>query len=106
MLPVPVEEAVIVVDPLFDTTPFTRSSTPRCFRNTQASHMMSTLDAEAGRDELIEFGKRLGLRAAWLQHPGTKRQHFDLVASRYRRALRLGAVPVPAHWQAGDPLPA
>jgi hypothetical protein len=73
---------MIVVDPLFDTTPFTRSGTPRCFRNTLASHMMSTLPGEEGRRELVAVAQVLGLKPEWIQFPGTRRQHFDLVTSK------------------------
>jgi hypothetical protein len=96
---------MIVVDPLFDTGPFTRASTPRCFRNTLASHMMSTLPGEEGARELIVFARRLGLRPEWIQHAGTRRQHFDLVQAKRTLALRLGATEVPARWLPGDPLP-
>jgi uncharacterized protein DUF4031 len=93
---------LIVVDPLFSTAPFTKASTPRCFRNTQASHMMTTLEGEAGRAELVAFARRLGLKPEWIQYPGTRRQHFDLVASKRARAVQLGAVEVPASWMQED----
>lgn len=96
---------MIVVDPLFDTAPFTRAGTPRCFRNTQASHMMSTLGGEEGRQELVAFARRLGLQPAWIQFPGTHRQHFDLVAGKRKAAVALGAREVPARWMPGDPVP-
>jgi len=95
----------IVVDPLFDTTPFTTSRTPRCFRNTRACHLMTTLHGEEGRRELVDFARRLGLSPAWIQYPGTPRQHFDLVASKRLIAVRLGAVEVDRRWACGDPLP-
>lgn len=82
---------MILIDHLFDTTPFTHSHTPKCFRNTLASHMISSLPGPDGTKELLVFASRLGLRPSWLQHPGTYREHFDLVKSRYRRALQLGA---------------
>lgn len=69
---------MIVVDPLFDTTPFTTSTTPRCFRNTLSFHMMSTLPGEEGTKELVCVAKYLGLKPEWIQYKGTKRQHFDL----------------------------
>lgn len=93
---------MIVVDELFDTTPFTNEQTPRCFRNTLSSHMMTTLQGEPGKAELIAFAKRLGLRADWIQYPGTPRQHFDLVASKRAMAVRLGAVEVGRTWRSGD----
>lgn len=96
---------MIVVDPLFDTTPFTRPNTPRCFKNTLASHMMTTLEGEEGRRELLAFAKRLGLRPEWIQYPGTRRQHFDLVQAKRARAVTLGAIEVPGSWMQGDPVP-
>lgn len=93
---------MIVVDPLFDTTPFTNARTPRCFRNTRSCHMMTTLSGEEGRGELIAFAGRLGLRADWIQYPGTPRQHFDLVASKRVIAVRNGAVEVASTWRNGD----
>lgn len=89
---------MIVVDPLFDTSPFTRAGTPRCFRNTLSCHMMSTLEGEDGRLELIAFAKKLGMKAAWIQYPGTHRQHFDLVAAKRAKAVALGAAEVSARW--------
>lgn len=96
---------MIVVDPLFDTTPFTRASTPRCFRNTLSCHMSSTLPGEAGTRELVAFARRLGLRPDWIQRPGTSLEHFDLVARRRAAAVAAGAVEVPQGWRRGDPLP-
>lgn len=53
--------------------------------------MISSLPGPLGTRELLDFAVRIGLRPSWLQHPGTYREHFDLVQSRYRRALALGA---------------
>lgn len=90
---------MIIVDPLFDTTPFTKAGTPRCFRNTLASHMGTTLPGEDGRLELIAFAKRLGLRPEWIQYQGTDRQHFDLTEKKRAQALRLGAEEVEVGWR-------
>lgn len=95
---------MIVVDPLFSTAPFTRASTPRCFRNTYACHMMSTLPGKEGVIELITFARRLGLRPDWIQYPNTPRQHFDLTSAKRILAVRLGAVEVSARWLPGDPI--
>jgi len=54
------------------------------------SHLMA--DTE---EELIEFAVgKLGMRASWIQHPGTPDVHFDVVDSRRLRAIQLGAVPI------------
>jgi diadenosine tetraphosphate (Ap4A) HIT family hydrolase len=48
-----------------------------------------TADSE---DELRAFARRLGLRAEWIQYPGTHRVHFD-VQPRYRaKAIEMGAI--------------
>lgn len=82
---------MILIDHLFDTTPYTHPHTPKCFRNTLASHMISSLPGPSGTHELLAFASLLGLCPSWLQHPGTYREHFDLVQSKHRRALALGA---------------
>jgi hypothetical protein len=82
---------VILVDELFDTTPFTRAGTPRCFQNTKSCHMFSDLGGKEGTQELIAFAKRIGLKPQWIQHRGTHREHFDLVATKRARAVELGA---------------
>jgi hypothetical protein len=49
--------------------------------------------------ELLEFGKRLGLKASWL-HFGTcsaaSCTHFDVTSAVREEAIRLGATPVTA----------
>lgn len=95
---------MIVVDPLFDTTPFTTTRTPKCFRNTLASHMMTTLEGQEGTKELITFARKLGLKPEWIQYPGERRQHFDLVESKRRKAVEQGAVEVSSDWWYGDPI--
>lgn len=77
---------MILVDELFSTAPFTSASTPRCFKNTQSAH-----HGRQGTEELILFARRLGLNPAWIQHPGTADEHFDLTESKHARALTLGA---------------
>jgi hypothetical protein len=46
------------------------------------------------RDELDAFAAELGLRPAWIQHPGTHREHYDLTDARRAAALRRGAIPI------------
>ncbi|HVF61659.1 MAG TPA: DUF4031 domain-containing protein [Thermoanaerobaculia bacterium] len=85
---------MIFVDALFDTTPFTKAGTPRCFRNTGSCHMWSDLPGEEGTRELVTFAKRLGLREEWIQDRGRRHQHFDLTAGKRAAAVRLGATQV------------
>lgn len=44
--------------------------------------------------ELAAFAARLGLRPEWLQLPGTAREHYDVVETVRRRAVKAGAVPI------------
>jgi len=53
----------------------------------------SHLTADA-RAELDAFAARLGLRAQWIQHPGSCLEHYDLTDSKRRLALRLGAIAI------------
>lgn len=46
--------------------------------------------ATCGREELVEFGRRLGLKAEWIRSDyGTP--HFRINAIKRREALALGA---------------
>lgn len=90
---------MIVVDPIFSTA--NHAKAPRCFRD-GACHMFSTEEGEAGRLELLAFARRLGLRPQWIQYPGTKRQHFDLVPHKRTYAVILGAVEVRRGWMPKD----
>ncbi|MFE6508068.1 DUF4031 domain-containing protein [Nocardioides sp. NPDC057764] len=42
-------------------------------------------------DELERFARSLGLAPAWIQHPGTHREHYDLTEAKRAQAVRLGA---------------
>ena len=53
--------------------------------------MWSGLEGAAGTDELVAFAKKLGLKPEWIQRAGKPSEHFDLVASKRDKALRLGA---------------
>ena len=44
--------------------------------------------------ELRAFARRLGLNPAWIQYPGTPKEHFDVTDTVRAHALRLGAVPI------------
>lgn len=96
---------MIVVDPLFSTARFTKPSTPRCFKNTQACHMMSTLEGKAGTVELVAFARRIGLKEKWIQRRGTALEHFDLTEKRRSAALAAGAYEVRRGWRRGDSVP-
>lgn len=46
-------------------------------------------------EELVEFAtKTLGMKAEWIQAPGTYREHFDVSKTLRGRALRNGAVAI------------
>jgi hypothetical protein len=86
----------IFVDYLFDTAPFTRASTPRCFASKPGKpkfscHMWSDLSGEAGTRELVAFARKLGLRPDWIQKAGTVHEHFDLVPAKRLKAIAAGA---------------
>lgn len=85
---------MIYVDELFDTTPYTRPETPRCFQNTMSCHMFSDLPGDEGTIELTNFAKRVGLKPEWIQHKGSFLEHFDLTVSRRAKAASLGAKEV------------
>lgn len=53
------------------------------------SHLMADTEAE-----LRAFAARLGLRPAWIQHPGQPTAHFDVTDAVRARAIRLGAQPI------------
>lgn len=61
-------------------------------RKILTAHLVSTLPGEEGTAELLAFGARLGLKAAWLQHRGQPREHFDLMNGRCQAAQDAGAV--------------
>jgi hypothetical protein len=56
--------------------------------NARWSHLMADT-----REELVEFGKRIGMQERWLQD---KRSgvHFDVTDPKRTRAIMLGAVPI------------
>jgi len=45
-------------------------------------------------EELVAFARKLGLRPAWIQYPGTWKEHFDVTQGKRAQAVRLGAVEV------------
>ena len=44
-------------------------------------------------EELRETAERLGL-SAYIQHPGTEKEHLDVSETKRREALAMGARPV------------
>ncbi len=76
---------------LFDTP---RPVTFRRFKTT--AHCSSDLVGPEATEELLAFGRRIGLRDAWLQHRGLSKEHFDLFDGVIARARRAGAVEVPS----------
>ena len=56
--------------------------------------MWCHLMTDGSRDELLAFGRTLGLKDEWLQRPGSAREHFDLPTAQRERAIALGAVAV------------
>jgi hypothetical protein len=77
------------------------------------SHCASTLMGLQGTDELLDFGRSIGLRVSWLQHRGAPREHFDLFDHRIVAARAHGAAEItprefirrvvwPKREQAGD----
>lgn len=51
------------------------------------SHLMADTT-----EELVEFARKLGLKPEWIQYEGTVREHFDVVESKRKKAIALGAV--------------
>lgn len=51
------------------------------------AHLLS----DAGRDELLEFGRDLGMKKKWLHNPGTPKEHFDLFDAWIGFAIMKGA---------------
>lgn len=46
-------------------------------------------------EELAAFAKKLRLKSAWLQYPGTFKEHYDVTDKVRTKALQLGAVNLP-----------
>lgn len=73
----------VYVDPLMHHG---TSTSPRCFRNATSCHMYAdTLE------ELHVMADRIGLLRVWFQN-NPHLPHYDLVESRRKIAVKLGAV--------------
>jgi len=51
------------------------------------AHMAS----DTSDEELIAFGRRIGLKASWLQRAGTEYAHFDITRHKVEQAQHAGA---------------
>lgn len=56
------------------------------FRGMIMCHMTADSD-----EELLEMAKKLGLKPAWHQYPGTWKSHFDIALSKRKLAISFGA---------------
>ncbi len=56
-------------------------------------HLLSDLPGHAGTAELLALARAVGGHDAWLQAPGTYREHFDLFGAWATEALAAGARP-------------
>ena len=59
---------------------------PKCFLGRNASHLVADTD-----EELLAYVKKIGMRASWIQYPGTWKAHFDLTGRHLERALKDAA---------------
>ncbi len=60
-------------------------------------HLLSNVPGPAGTAELLAFVRACGGRDAWMQSPGTYREHFDLFGEWAERARALGAREATGH---------
>lgn len=51
----------------------------------------------ANDNELIAFARKIGLKADWIQKPGTVEAHFDVTDTFRSKALSHGAAFISAH---------
>ena len=64
---------------------------PTRLRHKVWSHLVS----DTSEEELHAFAARLGLKRAWFQgRPKASAAHYDVTASKYELAIKLGAIPV------------
>ncbi|MEL6341550.1 MAG: DUF4031 domain-containing protein [Myxococcota bacterium] len=55
-------------------------------RPAKSCHLMAD-----STEELLQLAQALGLKASWIQHCGTPKEHFDLISStKIAQAQRLG----------------
>jgi len=54
---------------------------------------MSHLIADT-TEELLAMVREIGVNPKWIQHPGTRDEHFDIAISKRAAAIAAGAVPI------------
>ncbi|MCO8325960.1 DUF4031 domain-containing protein [Burkholderia cenocepacia] len=54
---------------------------------------MSHLIADT-TDELLAMVREIGVNPKWIQHPGTRDEHFDIAISKRAAAIAAGAIPI------------
>lgn len=56
-------------------------------RPVKSTHLMADTTAE-----LVAFADSIGSKRSWIQHPGTYREHYDLIGmARIKAAIAAGA---------------
>jgi hypothetical protein len=45
-------------------------------------------------EELLEMVDKIGVQRKWIQHPGTKEEHFDIAMVKRELAIKYGAIPM------------
>jgi len=53
-------------------------------------HMWS----DKGKDELLDFAEKIGLKRSWVQVSRSRLIHFDLVEKYRNKAIQDGAIPL------------
>ncbi|NTZ82248.1 DUF4031 domain-containing protein [Burkholderia metallica] len=56
-------------------------------------HKMSHLIADTS-DELLAMVRTIDVNPKWIQHRGTRDEHFDIAISKRAAAIAAGAVPI------------
>ncbi|KVH55251.1 DUF4031 domain-containing protein [Burkholderia cepacia] len=54
---------------------------------------MSHLIADT-TDELLAMVREIGVNPKWIQHAGTRDEHFDIAISKRAAAISAGAIPI------------
>lgn len=54
---------------------------------------MSHLIADT-TDELLAMVREIGVNPKWIQHAGTRDEHFDIAISKRAAAIAAGAIPI------------
>lgn len=59
------------------------------YRGMIMSHMVADIT-----EELLQMADKIGVQRKWIQHPGTKHEHFDVCLSKKMKAVQYGAKPI------------